>query len=234
MAKPSMCSLARANAPAKIGTKVYHTEYGMPVFAKLCQKSVTIATFWPMAKIRSDWSWPPILCTISENLWLVWQGYKEVTLLGQNVNSYRDTSVLSFAAATPATPTPFSSSSGLSAGFQTVYRARHGGRRFADLLSQVADVNPQMRIRFTSPHPKDFPDDVNTPLHSATVTACLHCHWVLWNVAKSKLINVVGPDIISHQDSPLRLHITYSWVIHIHKSSCWRLDPKTNSNCLKH
>lgn len=94
--------------------------------------------------------------------WHVWQGYKEVTLLGQNVNSYRDTSSLNFTAVKSSS----SSSSELSAGFETVYRSRSGGLRFADLLSRVADVNPHMRIRFTSPHPKDFPDDVNTPLHS--------------------------------------------------------------------
>ena len=57
-----------------------------------------------------------------------------------------------------------------SAGFHTVYRPRHGGRRFADLLSHVADVNPRMRVRFTSPHPKDFPDDVNAPLHSLNIS----------------------------------------------------------------
>lgn len=31
---------------------------------------------------------------------------------------------------------------------------------FAELLDRVADINPEMRIRFTSPHPKDFSDDV--------------------------------------------------------------------------
>ena len=79
-----------------------------------------------------------------------------MTLLGQNVNSYRDTSSLNFTLAKPSAGSPE-----LSAGFETVYRRRSGGRRFAELLSRVADVDPLMRIRFTSPHPKDFPDDVN-------------------------------------------------------------------------
>ena len=49
----------------------------------------------------------------------------------------------------------------LSSGFHTVYKHRAGGLRFADLLDKVADINPEIRIRFTSPHPKDFPDEVN-------------------------------------------------------------------------
>lgn len=56
------------------------------------------------------------------------KGYKEVTLLGQNVNSYRfvrdDESVVDF----------------------------------ADLLEIVADTVPDMRIRFTTSHPKDMSD----------------------------------------------------------------------------
>ena len=56
------------------------------------------------------------------------KGYKEVTLLGQNVNSYR---------------------------FQ-----RDNGETvdFADLLEIVANAVPEMRIRFTTSHPKDMSD----------------------------------------------------------------------------
>jgi tRNA-2-methylthio-N6-dimethylallyladenosine synthase len=53
------------------------------------------------------------------------QGYKEVSLLGQNVNSYND-----------------------------------NGVRFADLMYQVSKVNPEMRVRFSTSHPKDFPDEL--------------------------------------------------------------------------
>ncbi|XP_054247864.1 mitochondrial tRNA methylthiotransferase CDK5RAP1 [Indicator indicator] len=93
----------------------------------------------------------PLASILQEVRMLSEQGVKEVTLLGQNVNSYRDLSEVQFQAA--AAPS-------LSRGFSTVYRARAGGLRFAQLLDQVSRLDPEMRIRFTSPHPKDFPDEV--------------------------------------------------------------------------
>jgi hypothetical protein len=46
-------------------------------------------------------------------------------------------------------------------GFVTVYKPRREGSVcFAELLRRVAAVDPEMRVRFTSPHPKDFTDDV--------------------------------------------------------------------------
>lgn len=78
------------------------------------------------------------------------KGVKEVTLLGQNVNSYRDTTI----------DTKIENVTSLARGFKTVYKSKKGGLRFANLLEEVANINPEMRIRFTSPHPKDFPDEV--------------------------------------------------------------------------
>ena len=51
------------------------------------------------------------------------RGFKEVSLLGQNVNSYLD-----------------------------------NGRDFADLLAECAQVDPSLRIRFTTSHPQDLSD----------------------------------------------------------------------------
>ncbi|XP_054163740.1 mitochondrial tRNA methylthiotransferase CDK5RAP1-like [Oppia nitens] len=76
-------------------------------------------------------------------------GVKEVTLLGQNVNSYRDLSHESNNTSISLVP-----------GFKTVYKPRLRGFTFDILLDEVAKVDPNMRIRFTSPHPKDFADEV--------------------------------------------------------------------------
>lgn len=93
------------------------------------------------------------------------QGVKEVTLLGQNVNSYRDTSEEQFCSEDVTK---------LSRGFTTVYRTKRGGLRFSDLLDRVSLIDPDMRIRFTSPHPKDFPDEVHD--NKAGAPFCVSVH----------------------------------------------------------
>ncbi|MCO5268134.1 MAG: tRNA (N6-isopentenyl adenosine(37)-C2)-methylthiotransferase MiaB [Brumimicrobium sp.] len=65
-------------------------------------------------------------------------GYREVTLLGQNVNSYRWNM----------------NSKG------EIKEAHLPTVNFAELLEMVAKVNPLLRVRFSTPHPKDMTDDV--------------------------------------------------------------------------
>lgn len=96
---------------------------------------------------------------------LVENGIQEVTLLGQNVNSYRDISTI--AISTKPSVNKVNNNSSLESsetklvpGFKTVYKTKLGGIRFAELLECMAQVAPNIRFRFTSPHPKDFPDDV--------------------------------------------------------------------------
>ncbi|NQD71034.1 tRNA (N6-isopentenyl adenosine(37)-C2)-methylthiotransferase MiaB, partial [Sphingobacterium shayense] len=73
---------------------------------------------------------------VQEALDLFNQGYREVTLLGQNVDSYKYT---------PA--------------------AKEGKElqptvNFAQLLTLVAEVSPELRVRFSTSHPKDITDEV--------------------------------------------------------------------------
>ncbi|MEO3407093.1 tRNA (N6-isopentenyl adenosine(37)-C2)-methylthiotransferase MiaB [Mucilaginibacter sp. CAU 1740] len=61
------------------------------------------------------------------------RGYREVTLLGQNVDSYK---------------------------YSTGEDDNKITTNFADLLELVALINPDLRVRFSTSHPKDITDDV--------------------------------------------------------------------------
>ena len=68
------------------------------------------------------------------------RGFKEVTLLGQNVNSYDSASI-----------------------------------GFASLLKRVAQTVPEMRVRFTTSHPKDMSDETLRVI-AEMPNVCKHIH----------------------------------------------------------
>jgi tRNA-2-methylthio-N6-dimethylallyladenosine synthase len=70
-------------------------------------------------------------------------GYREVTLLGQNVDSYNWF---------PENASTFSPPAGGG--------GREGAISFANLLEMVALIDPLLRVRFSTSHPKDITDDV--------------------------------------------------------------------------
>lgn len=81
------------------------------------------------------------------------EGVKEVTLLGQNVNSYND-------ASGDENEVEPGTNWRLSEGFSSTSKVKKMGLRFSDLLDRLSTEFPEMRFRYTSPHPKDFPDDL--------------------------------------------------------------------------
>ncbi|XP_078172169.1 methylthiotransferase [Carex rostrata] len=94
----------------------------------------------------------PVESIVKEVHHLYEDGVKEVMLLGQNVNSYNDMSEME--GLEPGTNWR------LSEGFSSTCKVKNKGLRFADLLARLSDELPEMRFRFTSPHPKDFPDEL--------------------------------------------------------------------------
>jgi tRNA-2-methylthio-N6-dimethylallyladenosine synthase len=78
---------------------------------------------------------------VSEARDLFEKGYREVTLLGQNVDSYR-----------------WSQQENSKAWIEK--KGIHEIITFAHLLEMVALVNPDLRVRFSTSHPKDITEDV--------------------------------------------------------------------------
>ena len=78
----------------------------------------------------------------AQELWT--NGYKEVTLLGQNVDSYS-------------------------------WDGPEGKVGFAQLLEMVAAVNPDLRVRFSTSHPKDISDEVIYTM-AKHENICRHIH----------------------------------------------------------
>ncbi|MCF0049970.1 tRNA (N6-isopentenyl adenosine(37)-C2)-methylthiotransferase MiaB [Dyadobacter sp. LJ53] len=72
------------------------------------------------------------------------EGYKEVTLLGQNVDSYKWQGPNSI--------------TGISTNVETA--ALQAQVNFANLLEMVAQISPDLRVRFSTSHPKDITDEV--------------------------------------------------------------------------
>lgn len=72
------------------------------------------------------------------------RGYKEVTLLGQNVDSY-------------------------------LWKSPEETVTFASLLARVADISPDLRVRFATSHPKDISDEVIETM-AAHDNICKHIH----------------------------------------------------------
>lgn len=69
---------------------------------------------------------------------------------------------------------------------QTVNSYRQDGYGFADVLSKVSDINGVRRIRFTSPHPKHFTDDVIWVIKERE-NICNHMHLPLQSGSTSLL-----------------------------------------------
>lgn len=117
----------------------------------------------------------PITTILEEVKDLMSRGIKEVTLLGQNVNSYRDITTDPVQIHRRDLIDRVREKEHSAEGFKTVYRPRVRGITFDVLLEEVAKVSPELRIRFTSPHPKDFTDDVIDVMRRyPNIARCIH------------------------------------------------------------
>ncbi len=121
----------------------YHSN-GISAFVSIMRGCENFCSYCVVPFTRGKERSRPVETIIGECVVLQQKGYKEVTLLGQNVNSYLHTDEEG----------------------QSI--------NFAQLLEKVALTVPEMRIRFTTSHPKDLP---NVLLHTIAANKNI-CHAV--------------------------------------------------------
>lgn len=118
-------------APVRLGSN------GVTAFVTIMRGCDNMCSFCvvPFTRGRERSRDPHSIYRECHDLWT--QGYKEVTLLGQNVDSYHWQP--SEVSTETSEPTAF---------------------RFADLLALIAGISPDLRVRFSTSHPKDITDEV--------------------------------------------------------------------------
>ena len=106
---------------------VRYASNGVSAFVSIMRGCDNMCAFCVVPFTRGRERSRPVTSILDEVAGLVDLGYKEVTVLGQNVNSYR---------------------------------AEEGGHAvdFAELLWRISRVSPELRVRYSTSHPKDCSD----------------------------------------------------------------------------
>ncbi len=132
--------LSREETYADIAPVRLHTN-GVTAFISIMRGCDNMCTFCvvPFTRGRERSRDPHSI--VNEAARLFEQGYREVTLLGQNVDSY--------AWSPEENNKAFMQKKGITPQVN-----------FARLLAMVAEVNPLLRVRFSTSHPKDITDEV--------------------------------------------------------------------------
>ncbi|HEY5564991.1 MAG TPA: MiaB/RimO family radical SAM methylthiotransferase, partial [Rhodothermia bacterium] len=120
--------LSREETYADIAPVRYDSN-GVSAFVSIMRGCDNMCSFCVVPFTRGRERSRPAESILAEISQMVGEGFKEVTVLGQNVNSYLDTA------------------DGVSVDF-------------AELLFRISLVSPDLRIRYSTSHPKDCSDDL--------------------------------------------------------------------------
>lgn len=135
--------LSREETYADIAPVRYDTN-GISAFVSIMRGCDNMCSFCVVPFTRGRERSRPVSSILRECQELVESGFKEVTVLGQNVNSYRDTSGGSMVS-------------------------------FAELLFRISKVSPELRIRYSTSHPKDCSDEL-LHVHAECDNVCNFIH----------------------------------------------------------
>ncbi|MEM6328393.1 MAG: tRNA (N6-isopentenyl adenosine(37)-C2)-methylthiotransferase MiaB [Bacteroidota bacterium] len=125
-------------------TPVRYDSNGVSAFVSIMRGCDNMCAFCVVPFTRGRERSRPVTSILAECAQLVDAGYKEVTVLGQNVNSYR-----------------------VDADGHSV--------DFAELLYRISLLSPELRIRYSTSHPKDCSDDL-LHVHAERPTVCDFIH----------------------------------------------------------
>ena len=135
--------LSREETYADIAPVRYDSN-GVSAFVSIMRGCDNMCSFCVVPFTRGRERSRPATSILAECARLVEQGYKEVTVLGQNVNSYR---------------------------------YAHDGTTvgFAELLYRISLLSPELRLRYSTSHPKDCSDEL-LHLHRERPNVCNYIH----------------------------------------------------------
>ena len=123
---------------------VRYDSNGVSAYVSIMRGCDNMCTFCVVPFTRGREESRPVTTILSEVSKLVEEGYKEVTVLGQNVNSY------------------YYTEDGTAVGF-------------AELLDRVSRVSPELRVRYSTSHPKDCTDEL-LQVHHERPNVCNYIH----------------------------------------------------------
>ncbi len=124
---------------------VRYDSNGVSAYVSIMRGCDNMCTFCVVPFTRGREESRPVTTILSEVARLVEEGYKEVTLLGQNVNSYH-----------------YTDEDGTSVSFP-------------ELVDRVSRVSPEMRVRYSTSHPKDCTEELLT-VHRDRPNVCNYIH----------------------------------------------------------
>lgn len=123
---------------------VRYASNGVSSFVSIMRGCDNMCSFCVVPFTRGRERSRPVDSILDECKTLVENGFKEVTVLGQNVNSYRDEKL-------------------------------GAGVDFAELLYRISQISPELRIRYSTSHPKDCSDAL-LHVHAEQANVCNYIH----------------------------------------------------------